>query len=85
MSQFLSNIGPADELRERVMKSIGHADLFILLDKSRTVMVNQIIPKRDEIDVLCTDENDKTTIVLHLPYAANSVAQAHLIFYPKGE
>lgn len=83
MSQFLSNIGPADELRDRVTKALRtNSPLFLELDAMRGVRIIHIhtSSKDNEVGVECSDIVDGTTVILHLPYAADTAARADIIF-----
>jgi hypothetical protein len=89
MPLFLKDIGSSADLTEQVATAIAtkHGELFIVLDKARTVRIIRAEHKDEELDVQCSDDtdvNDKATIILHLPYAADSVAQAMIISYKEG-
>lgn len=59
--------------------------MFLILDTARTVTIEHVSRLDDELSIMCSDIEDDTTIVLHLPSAANSAAQADIIFNKKGE
>jgi hypothetical protein len=85
--QYLSNIGPADEIRKAISVAVASNEsqetIFLLLDTARTLSVTRTQRMNSELIVHAKDVEDDASIVLHLPYD-NSVAQATIITYPKG-
>ena len=85
MTDFLSDIGPADKIRDIVLDSLSQKKTVSLeLDKTRTVRVIRTANGHTELIVRCKDVDTNTSIVLHLPDAPNSVGQATIISYNEG-
>ena len=86
MSRFLSNIGQSDDLRKLVSEvDVSPTTISLVLDRLRTLEVIHKTAGKTELIVQCRDADDRTTVVLHLPYEANSVGQATIITYnPEG-
>ena len=86
MHRFYSNIGLASTLRSRVAVALekNEAMLLILDEIPRTVTITNSARADDELVVMCSDTDDGSTIVLHLPYSPNAAAQAHVISYTEG-
>lgn len=87
-TKFLSNIGPADEIRKEVSVAIGNTDsqgtIFLLLDTARTVRIDRWQRSETEMVVQAIDIEDGSSILLHVPHD-NSAASAYIITYLKGE
>ncbi len=89
MALIMKNIGPAKDLKKRILQAIyTDSPVFLVLDQARTVQIRSIVLLNErlskELGVTCTDVEDGTTVILHLPYVADSVATA-LILRPKME
>lgn len=89
MAIIMGNVGLADDLRQRLLQALLEGRVvFLVLDQARTVEVDRTSVHNGrqgrELSVDCTDIEDGTTIILHLPYAPDMVATA-LIQRPKTE
>jgi hypothetical protein len=85
--RFVSNIGPADELMDRVLSTLGTTTgiLSVPIEGSiRSVVIRSITVQHDEFVVKCTDIGDESTIVLHIPRMTGSAAQADIISFTEG-
>ena len=83
MSQFLSNVGPSDDIRQLVARSVRDGtSISLVLDRPRTLRVLNTHRGRSELIVRCKDGT--TSVVLHLPYADNAAGQATIISYNEG-
>jgi hypothetical protein len=86
--QFLNDIGPADELSERLSSAMKHNDpqetLFLLLDIARTVKIDRSQRLNDRTVFHATDVEDGASVIIHFPFNSK-VAQAAIITYSKGE
>lgn len=87
MDNFLSNIGDAEKLRERVTDALeNNRALTLILDgeDARTVRIISVTATDEELTVLCSDTNDSSTVILHLPYSSGAAAQADVVSYLEG-
>lgn len=63
----------------------NNASMPLVIDETRrTVKITNSAPADDELVVMCSDTDDSSTIVLHIPYSPNAAAQAHVISYTEG-
>lgn len=86
MAHIMGNVGLAKDLRQRTAQALDTGTtLFLVLDQVRTVAISDttVIPN-EELVVTCSDIVDGTTVILHLPYASESVASATIIHYTEG-
>ncbi len=88
MAMIMGNVGRSKDLRKRILQAMNSGGtVFLVLDQARTVTVrstellDQDLSK--ELSVMCEDIDDGTTVILHLPYATDSVAKATIIRYPE--
>jgi hypothetical protein len=77
---FLSDIGPSDTLRRLVSKTDEDPKpITVKLDVVRQLRIVVKTSARDELIVRCRDTDDRTTVVLHLPYAPGAAGRATVI------
>lgn len=74
---FLSDIGKSDDIRRLVSRTdVDGATISLILDKPRTLAVVRKTPSKEELTVIAKDSDDEAIVVLHLPFAENTSAQA---------
>ncbi len=86
--RFFSNIGTANALREQVTAAIRNDEQLLLEldDAPVTVTIKSVLRHDEELVVTTNETQDKSTILLHIPYSTDpqTAAQAELISYTEG-
>ena len=80
MQQLLTNVGDAQGIRSKVLKQLGtNSPISLALDRLRVMMIVSFHMVEEGImTVQLRDVDDKTIVVLALPYTAGARAQAEI-------
>lgn len=86
MQKFLTNVGPADEIRGQVLSALGtDGRLSLVLDEFRTLMLRNVRMFESRMVVICRDVNDNATVMLILPYGLHPRGRAEITKFESEE
>lgn len=84
MAIYLQNIGDSLSIRSQISQTdIHNSTISLILDQPRTLEVVTKSSGRTELAVRCRDIEERTTVVLHLPYKEGAAASATIINHTK--
>ena len=80
MQQLLTNVGDAQGIRSKVLKQLGtNSPISLALDRLRVMMIVSFhMVEEGVMTVQLRDVDDKSIVVLALPYTAGARAQAEI-------
>ncbi len=87
MQQLLTNVGDAEEIRSELLTHFGaNSPVALVLDRLRVMMIVSFRKVEEGImTVQLRDVDDKTIVVLALPYTAGARAQAEITSFDDKE
>lgn len=87
MQQLLTNVGDAEEIRSEVLEQFGtNSPVTLVLDRLRVMMIVSFRKVEEGImTVQLRDVDDKTIVVLALPYTVGARAQAEITSFDDKE
>lgn len=87
MQQLLTNVGDAQGIRSNVLKQLGtNSPISLALDRLRVMMIVSFHMVEEGImTVQLRDVDDKSIVVLALPYTAGARAQAEITSFDDKE
>jgi hypothetical protein len=81
----VNDIGPSDVLRARFLNAVGdHKTLTITIDKERNLRIDRFEqrPVSGDLHIITHDVDDRSIIILTLPYAPASRGSAEILPRP---